>query len=279
MPADDATLKALQGDHQTDDKMSEEIKLFCDGISDTLKSQLAKYLTGTLSVTTPALMEATKNAPLHNMASERSLGMVDAQLRRAPNAHVDLISAKVKCTKNRTMQWLGNQSPEMQRKIVRSAVRQRRSVMLEQKERKKSVLRTLNQRLYEAVQKQEMKKTKAMEKVVAKLVDKGQELTTTDIDQEFPTTDPELVNLIVEICHEPNSVRGHDLSHLWFDRDNCTWDLYDGSICGFKKNKYIHSSNYTIEYWLPDCPEDSHKALLTVTQLVTDIILGDLVFT
>ncbi len=285
MPPDDPTLIALQDDGQIDDALSNEIKLFSDGILDTLKRQLEKYLTGALSVPTPALLKATENAPLNNIPSERTLGMVDAHLKRAPNAQIDLISAKVKCAKNRTMQWLGSHTTEMQRKIIRSAVRQRRGVMLERNRRKVQIMHTLNQRLYEVVQKQETKKTKDTEKVVSTLVAKGENLSTDDIEQEYPSIDSEIADRVMEICRQPDSIKGHDLSHLWFDKDKCQWDLYCGSICDLKKTtkkkqkQTITICTYTIEYWLPGCPEDSHKSLLTLTQLATDLILGDLVFT
>ncbi len=149
--------------------------------------------------------------------------------------------------------------------------------MLEQKQRKQQVLHTLNQRLYENVRKQANKETREAEKKVSTFVGKGADLTANDIEQEFPSIDSEITNLAVTICHEPSSVKGHELSHLWFDMDKCQWDLYCGSICAFKSTK--KTQKYTIEYWLPGCPEDSHKTPLTVTQLVSDLILGDLVFT
>ncbi len=266
--------------------MSEEIKLFSDGITELLKRQLEKYLTGALSAPTPALFQATENAPLNNMGAEGTLGMVDAQLRRAPNAQIDLISAKVKSIKNHTVQWVRYQSPKTRRQIVRSAVSQRRTVMLEQMRRKKHVLHVLNQRLYEAVQKQAIKKTREMEKEVSPFIEKGQNLTTDDIEEKYPEIEPDVANRASQMCSNPNSIKGLDLSHLWFDEDNCQWDLYCGSVCDLKvskrKNKQketVTTYTYTIEYWLPGCPEDSHKSLLTLTQLVADVILGDLVFT
>ncbi len=286
MSADDQTLSALQGDRQLDESMSNEIKLFSDGITETLKRQLEKYLTGILSAPTPALFEATKYAPLNNMAAEGTLGMVDAQLRRAPNAQIDLISAKVKSIKNGTVQWVRSQSPEIRRKIVRSAVKQKRTAMLEQKQRKAHVLHVLNQRLYEAVQKQAIKKTREMEKEVSPFIEKGENLTIDDMEEKYPDIEPDVANRASQMCSDPSSITGLDLSHLWFDEDKCQWDLYCGSVCDVKvskrKNKQketIITHTYTIEYWLPGCPEDSHKSLLTLTQLVADVILGDLVFT
>ncbi len=137
-------------------------------------------------------------------------------------------------------------------------------------------------------------KTKGTEKVVNKFVSKGENLTTEDIEREYPSFDPEITDRITpeitdqitQMCHQPSSIEGSDLSHLWFDKEKCVWDLYCGSICDVKKttkkNKQketVTTYTYTIEYWLPGCPEDSHKCLLTLTQLVTDLILGDLVFT
>ncbi len=281
---DDQTLRALQGDGLIDQPMTNEIKQMCDGITDTLKSQLGKYLTGTLSVPTPALLEATENAPVHNMFPERILGMTDAELKRAPNASIDLVSAKIRCKVNGTMPWVGTMTQQMQRKLVRSAVHQRRVAMVEQKQRKQRILHTLNQRLYEVIQKQAKKETTEMEKMVSKLIVKGTSLTTDDVEQQFPreqfpSIDADMVSLIIKICHQPISVKGEDLSHLWFDKDKCQWDLYCGSICKYKKTPKQENCKYEIEYWLPGCPEDSHKILLSVKAFIADIILGDLVLT
>ncbi len=273
---DDKTLQSLLGDGIMDDSMEREIEAFVAGTSEVLCRQLSKYLTGDFSNPSDKLLEETENAPIHNMESERTLGMVDAQIRRAPNAGIDLISAKVRCKKNKTMDWLSGKSVDSQRKLIRSAVQQRRAAITVMKQRRERNLRIMNQRLYENVQKKEKKQTKLVETVAAKFASQGQELTAAIVKSEFPSLDSEKVDQVVQICHAPNSIIGRECTHLWYDEENCQWDLYYGSIKSLKGRKYI---KFIVEYWFPDSPEDSHDAVLMIKQIIADLILGDLVFT
>ena len=42
---------------------------------------------------------SSKAAPVHNMLSEQTLGLVDYHVRHAPNTSIGFIDGKVKCTK------------------------------------------------------------------------------------------------------------------------------------------------------------------------------------
>ncbi len=220
------------------------------------------------------MLERTENAPVHNMEAERTLGLVDSHLRRAPNARVDLISAKVKCSKNKTIDWLNNMSDEKQRKVIKSAIKQRSSLMKQQKERKQRNMTIMNQRLYEKVQKKQKKETNQIQKKVKELFGqhKIRELTLSDVENEFPSASPTTVSLAIQICHTPASIVGKDCTHLWYDEEMCKWDLYCAGAVEYSRNKF------TMEYWFPGSPEDSHEAYLTPVEIVTDLILGDLVF-
>ncbi len=144
---DDETLYVLQ--HDCPNNLNDAIVAFSTGFAETLTRQLQRYLTGELSVPTPRMFEKTENAPVHNMESERTLGMVDAHMRRAPNAQINVISAKVKCIKNNTMGWLCSMPPGEQRKVIRSAIRQRHGVTQQLKKRKARNIEIAKQRLYE----------------------------------------------------------------------------------------------------------------------------------
>ena len=270
------TLQSLLGDGVMDDSMEREVEAFITGTSEVLCRQLSKYLTGDFHNPSDKLLEETENAPIHNMESERTLGMVDAQVRRAPNARIDLISAKVKCKKNRTMDWLSGKSTESQRKLIRSAVQQRRAALTAMKQRRERNLRIMKQRLYENVQKKEKKTTRLVEAVALKFATQGKELTAAAVKSEFPSLDSEKVDQVVQICHTPSSIIGRECTHLWYDEENCKWVLYSGSILSVRGKKHI---KFTVEYWLPDSPEDSHDSPLMIKQIVADLILGDLVFT
>ena len=45
-----------------------------------------------------AYLFSSKAAPVHNMLSEQTLGLVDYHVRHAPNASIGFIDGKVKCS-------------------------------------------------------------------------------------------------------------------------------------------------------------------------------------
>lgn len=165
LPDDDPILRALRHDCNPNE-LADAIRAFSSGFSEVLVRQLDKYLNGVLSAPTPEMFEKTQNAALHNMGCEGILAMVDMEMRRAPNAQMDLISGKVKYVKNNTMSWLSSKSIDEQRKVIKSAVRQRRSVAKLLKERKQRNINTVKQRLYELLLKKQQKQTKEMEKKI-----------------------------------------------------------------------------------------------------------------
>ncbi len=271
---DDLTLRALrQGPHP--DGLSSDIKAYSTAFIKLLKRQLDRYLTGPLSAPTPELLEKTQYADPSNMESERTLGMVDSLMRQAPNAQVDLIGAKVKNVKNDTVPWLCSMPHGEQRQIMRSAARQRRTVAKKRKQRKARNLEIAKQRLYELELKKQKKKTRQMENKVTRFVKQGIQTTPQDVKNAFPEASQEVVQLTVQICRDPESIIGKDLTHLWYDKVKCENEVYIGNVFEYKggKKKVI-----VMEYWLPDCPEDSHKSELFSTEVLADLLLGDLLF-
>ncbi len=201
--------------------------------------------------------------------------MVDAHIRRAPNAKIDLISAKVKCVQNKSVEWLCTIASGEQRKVIRSAVKQRRGVAQQLKQRKIRNIKILKQRLYELVLKKETKKTKQMEKKVAKFIAQGEKVTMESIASEFPEATPEAVQFAVQVCHDPESITGKECTHLWTDKVKCQMEVYTGNVFEYLGGK---KKMFTVEYWFPESPEDSHMSELTATEIVSDILLGDLLF-
>ena len=272
---DDETLHTLRHNCPNPNELKNVIVTFSSGFADTLTRQLQRYLTGELSVPTQRMFDKTENAPAHNMESERTLGMVDAHMRRAPNAQLNQISAKVKCVKNNTMEWLNSMPPGEQRKVIRSAIRQRHGVTQQLKERKARNIEIAKQRLYELELKKQTKKTKQMETKVAKFVKQGKNVTLSDLKNEFPTTSPEVAQLAVQICHDPESIIARECTHLWYDKVKCHMEVYIGNFFEYTGGR---NKEFIVEYWLPECPEDSHRTPLSAKAIVSDLLLGDLLF-
>ncbi len=277
LPDDDLTLRALRNECNSDD-LADTIKAFASGFNEVLKRQLDKYLNGILSNPSPEMLVKTQNAPPHNMQAEGILGMVDAHMNKAPNARVDVISAKVKCTINNTVEWLCELAPDEQRQVLRSAARQRRTVAKQLRERKQRNIKIAKQRLYEMVLKKQKKETKQMEQKVGKFVTSGMKTTIADIENEFPGTSPEILQLALDLCHDPESMVTKGLTHLWYDKVKCNVDVYCGNVFEFFPAKGRKGAFFVMEYWFPGSPEDSHRSELKPVEFLADLLLGDLLF-
>ena len=63
--------------------------------------------------------------------------MVDALKRRAPNADMSFLDAKVRCQLNHTLEWLSQQPADEQQRLITFCVKQGRNVRKMRKERKR----------------------------------------------------------------------------------------------------------------------------------------------
>ena len=120
----DEVLASLQSavDEAYTDQFQGTMDALLQGCIRVLERQLADYITGDLSSPTPEMLEITKSAPVHNIASERILGLVDSQYRRAPNATIGFIDAKVKAKKNKILEWRKTKSTEEQDNLISYAI-------------------------------------------------------------------------------------------------------------------------------------------------------------
>ncbi|KAI8784022.1 Transmembrane protein C17orf113 [Biomphalaria glabrata] len=80
-----------------------------------LERQLDDYLIGKLANPTEVMMQQTPSALLHNIHS-----------KRAPNASIGFVDAKVKCQANKTMDWLLTKAIKEKGRLIKFAVKQAR---------------------------------------------------------------------------------------------------------------------------------------------------------
>ncbi|KAK0062763.1 hypothetical protein Bpfe_007968 [Biomphalaria pfeifferi] len=137
-----------------------------------LERQLDDYLTGDLANPMEAMMQQTSSAPLHNIHSERVLGMVDSQFHRAPNASFGFVDAKVKCQANKTMDWLLAKPVKEQGSLIKFAVRQARKQRKVLEERVQVMSKTIMSRQIIIGQKRDKTERKKVEKKVLGCLEK-----------------------------------------------------------------------------------------------------------
>lgn len=109
----------------------EALQLVASAIETVLLRQLKD-----LMATEPSkeLLDKTKSAPVHNMASEQIIGMCDYQINRSPNACMESMEAKVKFQKNKTDNFF--KSNERSSDMIRYSVGRARRLFVQQKERR-----------------------------------------------------------------------------------------------------------------------------------------------
>jgi hypothetical protein len=114
------SLRTLQP--ATVDLVYDLVRLLAVAFIAKLNAQLKPLVTGRLSAPTDAVLEDTASAPVNNMQAERTLGMMDALWRRAPNASIGFISGKVKACQNRRLEWLEEMTDGEQTRLINFAI-------------------------------------------------------------------------------------------------------------------------------------------------------------
>ena len=117
---EDETLLCLQAQLSSDEEsqFNEVMSLAVRSTLEVLEHQLEPYLHGSLNNPSNDMLVRSQAAPVHNMLSEQTLGLVDYHVRHAPNANIGFIDGKVKCTKNPTLSWLQGKADEIQEKHI-----------------------------------------------------------------------------------------------------------------------------------------------------------------
>ena len=82
---------------------------------EVLEHQLEPYLHGSLNYPRKEILVRIQAAPLHNMLSEQTLGLVDYHVHHAPNANIGFIDGKAKVQKIK-------HSPDFRAKLIKTYI-------------------------------------------------------------------------------------------------------------------------------------------------------------
>ena len=88
-------------------------------IIDVLERQYSKYFT--LEIT-EKLREETASVRCHNIDSEELMGMFSASQKKAPNATLCFLSARMRACKNKTVDYLGGLEDERRDHVLKKAI-------------------------------------------------------------------------------------------------------------------------------------------------------------
>ena len=274
-PADDEILADLQRPSDPPKELELILTKLLEGSVKVLERQLKPYLTGELSSPTSEMLQLAKSAPVHNIFSEQVLGMTDHQYHRAPNATMGFIDGKVKAAKNRTLTWLSSKEEEEQERLVAFAVTRARKMRVIRKKREEQMEQDFHQRQRDKVQKKDQQYRNKVEKRVKLMmsgteVDFGQELSDTLASAEAKL---QTVRCVVD---DPSWLTDKYIDHIWFE--NNIDATYHGKILTVlrSRNKPLAVS---VAYWSTDeREEDAEDYRMNISQIITDYLLGDLIF-
>ena len=222
------------------------------------------------------MIEVTKAAPVHNIASERILGLTDSQYRRAPNATIGFIDGKVKAKQNKTLEWLTSKSATEQNQFISFTITQARKYRAIRKEREAQTS-LYQKRLKEKKQKRNRLFSARVErKIIAALTNMPDDFQL-QLVSVLPEVDGTLLHDVVQYILDPTILSGKYIYHTWDMGDEGDM-VYNGKILevDIPKKKPI---KLRIAYWLPhESEDDSADSSVKLSEALTDYILRDLVF-
>lgn len=221
--------------------------------------------------TAEAMLADTASAPLNNMQSERTLGMMDALSRRAPMASTGFISAKVKTCQNRTLEWLEGFSDEQQAKLVNFAISHGALVRTLYSKRDKRAGEAIVKKRNQLAKKRDEAKKKKLENTFKVAISGGAQLVNV---KDFKALDRTLVAKFDSFIEGSDCLVGYRIRHVWTKGDE---DIeYIEIIRALKKKKDVLSLCLTA-YKVTD-PEDKEDFSMPLGQFFADWVLGDVKF-
>ena len=264
------SLQAPPADIEQEEILSLIMTSLLVGAEKLLSKQLKRYLSGDLANPSSDVLTQGESAPTHNIFSEQTLGMVDHQFCRAPNATFGFIDGKIKFIKNSIDAWIDSQPEYQQRKIVEFVIGRGRDMRALLKKRDEVVQRALSERQKQKEQKRDKTKRNKLQKKVKQVLDGALELE--EISESEMTE--EMMVVIKELICNPASFKGKYINHLW--DDNSKDVMYHGKIIKMKCMK-TRGKAFEITYWGDnESEEDSEDSVVLLVDIIVDVIFKDL---
>ena len=256
------TVLVLLRTAESDNYFKEIAKSLAEGFIIVLKRQLAPYLSGALSNPSRDVINSTLEAPVHNMHSERALGMFDALSKRAHNATTGFLDGKVKCKINKTFNWLMQLNLSKQKDIITFAIKQavaNRKLLLV---RKSEIDAAAKLRQVETAQKRDKTERRKIERAIKLDLDKNVEPKT------FASFSDETRDIIRQILNKDPGLLQRSINHIWDVEGKDV--IFMGSIHSFSSKKNNNFIN--VEYL------NNERKIFLISEFLADIALGDISF-
>lgn len=184
--------------------------------------------------------------------------------RRAKNATIGFLSARMRARKNSVVSYLDSLTEEKRQSAIDFAVGMARKRRRDNRIRQKDIQEEMSSR---AKQKRDDKDRKSIESKLKEV--------NIDIKSEFPDLAIEKISDLVDIL--TGKVAGRCVLHTWYDADTRESTIWNGKIEKLKRKK---GNMYTVAYWADgeSYDDDAEDSSVSKFELGADLVSGDLFF-
>jgi hypothetical protein len=236
-----------------------------DAVQVVLKRQYKRYFS--LSIT-ETLKEETASARLHNIDSEEIVGMFSDAKGRCPNATICYMSSKLRCKKNKTVDFLDSLDPLSREKVVKWSIHVARNKRKRNRMQHVEIRAQISRREISKRQKMDEKGKRQLEKDLSNL-------TFSEMKNEYKHLSAKQFNDLEDVMFD--RIIGRKLCHEWCHADTSKSVMYDGRV--EKLSKRQKDIIYSISYWKDDETEiEAVDYCMKKFQLAADVIRGELIF-
>ena len=241
-------------------RFSAMMKSCLQAVVDVLQRQYAKYFTLDID---EKLREETASVRLHNIDSEEIMGMFSEAQKKAPNATLCFLSARMRSCKNKTVEYLDAMSEERRDYILIKAIKLGRM----QRDRRRKSQKELQTELVARQKTKEQKRNETERKAIERYVKQhGLEAT----QKTYPDLDYSRSDRAVDLLE--GKVVGKRMCHVW---------LLDGELVTYNGlvQKLYATKKYRISYWTEEEElDDASDYQISMYALVVDLLHQDLMF-
>lgn len=271
---DDPVLEDLRNTVVSTDRLVTAVTCLAAAFISKLESQLKEYLTGALSAPSEDMLAVAASAPVHNMYAERTLGMMDALWRRAPNANLAFIDGKVKAIQNNTLEWLEDFSVDEQTSLIKFAVHHGAKMRALAATRKERTGEALVRKLAVVAQNRDRVSRNKCEKLIKEAISANKVLLALDI---FSHLDSKVRDRLSRFLEDESSLLGCELVHTWHVNGIDTEYMERVRAVKTKKVGKNPAAKYIcLTFWRVGTEHSDTDYQMPLVKFLADFALGDL---
>ena len=216
-----------------------------------------------------SLFSIIEGARVNNIICEETVGLFSSLKSRAPNATLLNMSSKIKCAKNKTINYLYGMTLADREITIKRSIRLARSMKLHNKASVAELQQDIVKRAQQKIEQRQKKIRRDIEKKIKEIAKGNQDFSTLDCSGDKAV----MIKKIVR-----REVIERQINHVWYSEESKIDVVWKGRIIGVD-NKTSRDPLLVILYLEPDSEDNEPvKTPISVYQLATDYYCGDMDF-